>query len=875
MAWPWRFFANDEELGKKNDDHRPPNTNGLKASPPWSVRKPAPALRRRRIAYTVCAVLFIYLFVRNIPSDLGPHPRWADTRVYKGSRQGNLAGPSTGPPTRKPPRPLTPSEAEEHYHDGPIKFYKLASSLHSVAKLGGQKEVNKNVLFAAASLKSASELIPLACEMARWERNDVHFAFMGRDDMAVQEVTKLNGASEEGCKVNWHDARPDYSRWSSEYRMEVSVAASLGHCHEFIHPQVIIVDDPTREDRFFVTAVRGKAMDLFKPLIELPIDATENLMWITRLDSASLAAWPRAYIDILIQAPSKSSGSLVRLLKSIEDADYFGARRPHLTVELPAEIDPPTWAYLENLIWPPLDWSGAPHVSQVSLRHRIPRRTTTPEEASARLAESFYPVRTTNSHVLLLSPQTELSPLYYHYLFYSLLEYKYSDHAKASENAARVMGISLELPTAFLNDTTDFIPPSKQRSPFSERDKLPEELTPFLWQAPNNNAALYFGEKWIELHSYIKARLSKPPTTSPRIISEKHPSWLEYILELMRARGWSLLYPGFFDNDVALATIHDELFQIPEEFSKKAAPKHTPTPPSSADQPLEADPSIESRKPPPNIEHPLLESSLTSLLPNQGDLPEIKTLPIISHDGRSMSFQQSRLAATIFSEHFRQSTGACGPGDSPLPYQWSIAADLFCHLDDVYDHHAARGPMSMEYDYPKSHPEAETDERDPDALNSNSADSAKQEAAYHLSRQAGASTNKAGADKAERNVDEEKALKSKNEPSKIGSGGSGGLPQTNAPNKDGDNAVQDESKGQLERQKKQTANDKKKSGTDPAKKSEVKPDKDSVKKESKSRDEAKKDKSQTGPTRGAFNKEKPKPPDEKEIEGIGGKSPGW
>lgn len=85
------------------------------------------------------------------------------------------------------------------------------------------------------------------------------------------------------------DARPDFSRWSSDFRMETSVTASMEHINTFIHPQVILIDNPSREDAFFVNALRSKAMDLRKSLIELPADATENLMWITRLDSGSLA----------------------------------------------------------------------------------------------------------------------------------------------------------------------------------------------------------------------------------------------------------------------------------------------------------------------------------------------------------------------------------------------------------------------------------------------------------------------------------------------------------------------------------------------------------------------------------------------------------
>ena len=71
--------------------------------------------------------------------------------------------------------------------------------------------------------------------------------------------------------------------------MEVSVTASLQHIHSFVHPQVIVVDDPAREDDFFVTAIRSKAMDIGRGIIELPSNAIESMMWLTRLDSGSLA----------------------------------------------------------------------------------------------------------------------------------------------------------------------------------------------------------------------------------------------------------------------------------------------------------------------------------------------------------------------------------------------------------------------------------------------------------------------------------------------------------------------------------------------------------------------------------------------------------
>ncbi|KAL8731617.1 MAG: hypothetical protein Q9166_003305 [cf. Caloplaca sp. 2 TL-2023] len=197
-----RIFA-DEELGKKDDDHKPRKSKTQ--LPAWSARRPAP-WRRRRILYGLIASITLYLFFKNIPPpdhppiSLRPHygasPRDVATSARKSERI-----PET--PAEKPPRPDKPSEAEKHYFDGPIRFYNLAVSLHAIARLWGQLESNKNVLFAASNVHSASELIPIACEMANWDRNDVHFALMGRDDLEIEEIKLVNGVDEE-CKVHWH-----------------------------------------------------------------------------------------------------------------------------------------------------------------------------------------------------------------------------------------------------------------------------------------------------------------------------------------------------------------------------------------------------------------------------------------------------------------------------------------------------------------------------------------------------------------------------------------------------------------------------------------------------------------------------------------------
>ena len=86
--------------------------------------------------------------------------------------------------------------------------------------------------------------------------------------------------------------------------MHVSVSAGLGHTHSFLHPQVLLLDSSEQEDTVFVKAMREKARELSIPMIDLPQNALENMMWITRLDSGSLSgllasSWVRTSNDRL------------------------------------------------------------------------------------------------------------------------------------------------------------------------------------------------------------------------------------------------------------------------------------------------------------------------------------------------------------------------------------------------------------------------------------------------------------------------------------------------------------------------------------------------------------------------------------------------
>lgn len=184
-----------------------------------------------------------------------------------------------------------------------------------------------------------------------------------------------------------------------------------------MHPQAIIIDGSNAEENYLMAGMRTHAKTSQTTLIELPRRGAQRLAWLTKLDSASLSSWNRITIDILIHAYPGASGSLIRLLKSLSGADFGGGSVPHVTIELPQKIDPPTVQFLESFHWPPAGFADASGTKQLSLRHRIPKHGISEEESSVRFLESFWPTHPQNSHVLVLSPQTELAPDFFHCRF--------------------------------------------------------------------------------------------------------------------------------------------------------------------------------------------------------------------------------------------------------------------------------------------------------------------------------------------------------------------------------------------------------------------------------------------------------------------------
>lgn len=430
-----KSFLVDEELGKKDDDHKL-RTDKQR----WRLRH-CRAPRPRRLFLVAVAAYILYLLFRNAFNEFAPTTErynYNTAQDRQKESQWLISMPSPAVISHNAPPPLDESmvaNMDDFHYDGEVNFPDLqTTSLRYKAPLN-RPVVSRAVVFAASSLKSVSDILPLACRMANRSVNSVHFVLMGKDNVSIGGIQYVNGVRDDDCPIHWHgafqvarlilgadlaivDSRPDYAQSSTDDRMKRAVIVGLCHIESYIRPQVIITQRESLEDTFFLKGVRQKMQDSSVPCIVLP-SSSSNLMWISTLDSIALrdrghtilylfnnyslivlTAWNDLNIEILLHAPSESSGSLIRLIKSLESVDYLGLP-PMLTIELPPRTDPQLLHFLETMQWP----SG-----KITLRRRVRQENMSPAESAIRTVESSYPRNLNTSHLLVLSPQVDLAP---------------------------------------------------------------------------------------------------------------------------------------------------------------------------------------------------------------------------------------------------------------------------------------------------------------------------------------------------------------------------------------------------------------------------------------------------------------------------------
>jgi 26S proteasome regulatory subunit N1 len=198
-----RPFLADEELGKKDDDHRPEKLPDQQ----WQPKAWKPP-RRRRILIVLIILYLLYIFFKNMPTDI-PTVRERFKSRLPPSQHAMPDAPLPPVISQSDPPPRDESDIghnDDLYYKGELKFYNLGRTLKLFDMSAGQRGKNpsKATVFAAASLGSVTDLLPLACRMASQKLNEVHFVLMGRDDISPEGIQRVNGVDKANCPVYWH-----------------------------------------------------------------------------------------------------------------------------------------------------------------------------------------------------------------------------------------------------------------------------------------------------------------------------------------------------------------------------------------------------------------------------------------------------------------------------------------------------------------------------------------------------------------------------------------------------------------------------------------------------------------------------------------------
>jgi hypothetical protein len=239
------------------------------------------------------------------------------------------------------------------------------------------------------------------------------------------------------------------------------------------------------------------------------------------------------------------------------------------------------------------------------------------------------------------------------------------------------MGLSLDRPLTLIDGKTPLKSPTigDMREPaYIGKTTNPQASAPFLHQTSSLGATLIFGDKWATFHDFLQRRLQ--PTNKglarkqKQLVSTAEPAWSEYLLELVRARGWSNLHPA-----KSFVTIHDELAQVPEEFLRPPKSTAASKKPQLPDNGRKLDPAqeaflpISDEKSTAAITRESSDASasgnskttpLPKFLPFKGFLPELGALPWLTYTGKThlriavdelteqyLPFSGGRLAAAV------------------------------------------------------------------------------------------------------------------------------------------------------------------------------------------------------------------------------------
>ncbi|KAG0320654.1 hypothetical protein BGZ99_004373 [Dissophora globulifera] len=397
-------------------------------------------------------------------------------------------------------------------------------------------------------LANQDEAILLKNLICRWSLSpeiSVHVAVAG----AARGLGSKNFARllpTEGCHVGIYDLGLGYAPSNptalQSARLAADTSVTAFHLLNSLRPKVMLyLQEPDSVFSEGLVMARDRA-DI--PAIALKPEDVEHVAWLPDLPIQALENWNTPQVKLVVITNNRP-GSCIRLLRSLSHAHYLNDK-VSLTLNMDAEADRVTLQMAGSFLWA---------FGEKFMRHRVRRGGL-----MLAVVEAWYP-QGNDEYAVLLEDDVEVSPLFYVWIKYNILKYRYSPDNHLYQ---RMFGVSMY--------SQKFVETHLAgRAPFNPEDifiETPEyELrTPFLLQLPCSWGAVYFPEHWREFHEYVADRLLDIEWNKTSLQSVQIPnsrtnrwsnSWKKLFIEMIYMRGYVMLYPNFF-NFTSFSTNHLE-----------------------------------------------------------------------------------------------------------------------------------------------------------------------------------------------------------------------------------------------------------------------------------------------------------------------------
>ncbi|KAG0180890.1 hypothetical protein DFQ29_009899 [Apophysomyces sp. BC1021] len=392
-----------------------------------------------------------------------------------------------------------------------------ALDYRQVAMLQRQQK-RHTLLFVADGPEQALALHPLMCRFTYPVHVVVTGAIRGLTGRRLEKVLEESNCSD----IIVHDVDIIIE---DEIMAATSAAFGISRLVQILKPQVLI---HVQKSNYFFQALEVAAKAQDTAIIGLPAEDVRHSLWISELSLDILQHWHSMNINLVV-VTDRRPHALSRLLQSLSRSHLLGDK-VDLTIQMEQSADSVTQSLVNSFVWR--------HGDKL-VRHRIKKGGLMPA-----IIESWYP-KDRHDYAVILEDDVEVSPFFYTWAKYSILQYRYSGNLKASQ---LMYGVSMYSPR-----NIELLP--QGRRPWNAEKVLspryPSHM-PYVSQVPCSWGAVYFPEHWREFHTYLTARLEDEKNehllniTVPRSRSVRwKKSWKKYFIELVYLRAYVMLYPNF------------------------------------------------------------------------------------------------------------------------------------------------------------------------------------------------------------------------------------------------------------------------------------------------------------------------------------------